>query len=188
GAILDGFKVVSTGEVMIGGPVDGAEVRAGGAIHVNGGVIGRNQARLVAGEGVAAKFVSGATIVADGDVRVGSEILHSNVYSKGKVVVAGSGRITGGRVVAAGGVEANVLGSSSDERTWVEVPLPGGFVPGPEGPWIDVKAECWPRVFVKIGDASLRVRDALAEARFMREGLAIAVVALPKAGGREAAD
>ena len=57
GEVLPGMKVHATGEIVIGGVVDGAFLEAGGDIHVGGGIIAKSQVK--AGGAVSARFIEG---------------------------------------------------------------------------------------------------------------------------------
>jgi hypothetical protein len=126
GSVKSGFSVQARGAITVAGVVeDGAELRSGGDVVVGQGVLGETS-RIVASGDVEVKYVQNATVLAQGDVTVGSYIYNAAVRAGGRVRVSSSGgeragSIVGGEVVAARGVEAAFLGSSTTDRTVVGV-------------------------------------------------------------------
>jgi uncharacterized protein (DUF342 family) len=68
---------------------------------------------------VAATFVSAATIIAEGDIVITKDILHSTVSCLGEIRLGGS--IIGGVATAFKGVECGELGSESGVKTTVNI-------------------------------------------------------------------
>jgi uncharacterized protein len=139
GDIVAGMKVRVTGDVVVTGTIEAAEVHAGGNIMVNGGIIGMTEtvatdgqgqsrsARLVCGGMVKARFILHAEIDAAKMVAAEREIRQCFVDSGESVVVGPpggqNGVIVGGRVRAMTSVQAGVIGSSGAVRTEVQVGL-----------------------------------------------------------------
>jgi uncharacterized protein len=148
GDIVAGMKVHVTGDVIVAGTIEAADVHAGGNITVNGGIVGMTDtvavdgqaqsraARLVCDGSVKARFISNAQIDAHKMVAAEREIRQSFVDAGDCVVVGppGSqkGAIVGGRIRAMMSVQSGVLGSMSAVRTEVQVGL---------DPRMDAKAE-----------------------------------------------
>lgn len=148
GDIVAGMKVHVTGDVVVAGTIEAADVHAGGNITVNGGIVGMadtvatdgqaqsRAARLVCEGSVKARFISNAQIDARKMVAAEREIRQSFVDAGDCVVVGppGSqkGAIVGGRTRAMMSVQAGVLGSMSAVRTEIQVGL---------NPRTDAKAE-----------------------------------------------
>ncbi len=120
GWIYSGFEVRASDEIKIGGGVEDAIVEAGADIYINGGIIGSAEGRVQAGGNITARFFESARVHADGDIFVHDDILRSTVSANGSIMVTkGKGRIRGGSVVAAKGVEVNEIGSHAGIKTSV---------------------------------------------------------------------
>ncbi len=139
GDIVAGMKVHVTGDVVVAGTIEAADVHAGGNITVNGGIVGMSDtvgadgqeqsraARLVCEGSVKARFISHAQIDARKMVAAEREIRQSFVDAGDCVVVGPPGSlrgvIVGGRIRAMMSVQSGVLGSMSTVRTEVQVGL-----------------------------------------------------------------
>ena len=122
GWIRSGFEVRASDEIRVGGGVEDAIVEAGADIHISGGVIGSGAGSVQAGGNVFARFFENARVHADGDIIVHDDIFRSTVSSNGSITATkGKGRIRGGSVLAAKGVEANEIGSDAGVKTFVSV-------------------------------------------------------------------
>jgi uncharacterized protein (DUF342 family) len=122
GWVHSGFEVRASDEIKIGGGVEDAIVEAGADIYITGGIIGSGEGRVHAGGNITARFFEGARVHADGDIFVHDDILRSTVSANGSIMVTkGKGRIRGGSVEAAKGVEVNEIGSDVGIKTSVSV-------------------------------------------------------------------
>lgn len=122
GWIRSGFEVRASDVIRIGGGVEDAFVEAGVDIHINGGIIGSGAGSVSAGGKITARFFENARVHADGDIIVRDDIFRSIVSTDGSLTATkGKGRIRGGSVEAAKGVEANEIGSDAGVRTFVNV-------------------------------------------------------------------
>ena len=120
GWVHSGFEVHASDEIKIGSGVEDAIVEAGTNIYINGGIIGSVEGRVQAGGNITARFIEGARVHADGDIFVHDDILRSIVSANGSIMVTkGKGRIRGGSVEAAKGVEVNEIGSDAGIKTSV---------------------------------------------------------------------
>jgi len=119
GNVTDGFEVISEEHVVVNGLISGAKIKAKGYVKCAGGIQGKDKAEIVAGSFVAATFVSAATIIAEGDIVITKDILHSNVSCLGELRLGGS--IIGGVATAFKGVECGELGSESGVKTIVNI-------------------------------------------------------------------
>ncbi|MGN6579144.1 MAG: DUF342 domain-containing protein [Bordetella sp.] len=139
GDILAGMKVRVTGDVVVTGTIEAADIHAGGNIMVNGGIIGMTEtvatdgqeqsrsARLVCGGMVKARFILHAEIDAAKMVAAEREIRQCFVDSGESVVVGPpggqNGVIVGGRIRAMTSVQAGIIGSTGAVRTEIQVGL-----------------------------------------------------------------
>jgi uncharacterized protein (DUF342 family) len=119
GNVTDGFEVISDENVVINGLIAGAKIKAKGYVKCAGGIQGKNKAEIIAGSFVAATFVNAASIVAEGDVVITKDILHSNINCLGELRLGGS--IIGGVSTAFKGVECGNLGSEAGVKTIVNI-------------------------------------------------------------------
>lgn len=85
GEIIPGMKVQASGDIEVGGTVDGAQLQAGGSVLVKGGIIA--QAQVQAGHTVSARFVEGATVQAGQLIAVADMVLQSSLRSGAQVVI-----------------------------------------------------------------------------------------------------
>jgi uncharacterized protein (DUF342 family) len=139
GDIVTGMKVVVTGDVIVTGTIEAADIYAGGNITVNGGIIGMTEtvatdgkeqsraAHLVCGGTVKARFIHNADIDAAKTVAAEREIRHSFIDAGESVVVGPpggqNGVIVGGCVRAMTSVQSGIIGSPGSVRTEVQVGL-----------------------------------------------------------------
>jgi uncharacterized protein (DUF342 family) len=122
GWVRSGFEVRASDDIKIGGGVEDAIVEAGTDIYINGGIIGSAEGKVKAGGNITARFFESARAHADGDIFVHEDILRSIITANGSIMVTkGKGRIRGGSVEAAKGVEVNEIGSDAGIKTSVSV-------------------------------------------------------------------
>ncbi len=121
GNVKSGFSVQATGDVIVEGVVEGAEITSGGQIIIKHGIHGMLKGVFRAGTNLMAKYIENATVSAGGYVE--SElILNSEVSAEGSVQVHGKkGLISGGRVRAGNSIEADNIGTEMGTATYLEV-------------------------------------------------------------------
>lgn len=121
GNICENYRVKSTGNVFVGGVVEGAYVEADGDIIISRGMNGMDKGVLKAGGNIVAKFLENTTAEAAGYIEAEC-IMHSKVTAGDEVIVTGKRAfITGGNVAAANRITAKVLGSQMAAQTTLEV-------------------------------------------------------------------
>lgn len=130
GNVRSGFEVEAPGSVLVDQAVENARITAGGDVTVRGGVFmsGAEGAFIKAEGAVIAAYSHNAHITAGGDVTVAHYITSSvvqsgyRVRSGGRVrVTDAKGRIMGGTVVCAEGLEVYEAGSSLGVATTLAV-------------------------------------------------------------------
>jgi len=119
GNVTDGFEVVSEEHIVVNGLISGAKIKAKGYVKCAGGIQGNGKAEIISGSFVAATFISAATIVAEGDIVITKDILHSNISCLGELRLGGS--IIGGVATVFKGIECTELGSESGVKTVVNI-------------------------------------------------------------------
>lgn len=121
GNVLAGFTVQASGDITIGGIVEGSQVTAGGSIIVNRGMNGNLVGTLNAGKDIHCKYMENASIYANGDVYMES-IVNSDISCNGRLVVrSGRGVIIGGTALVMGGIDAKIIGNRAGRLTVLSI-------------------------------------------------------------------
>lgn len=121
GNVNAGYKVRATGDIVVSGIVEGAELYAGGQIILKRGIQGMSRGVLSAGSNIIAKFIESATVNAGGFIHTES-IMHSQVVAGNEIVVKGKkGFITGGSIKSGKYIDAKIAGSIMGTQTILEV-------------------------------------------------------------------
>jgi uncharacterized protein (DUF342 family) len=115
GNVEDTFRVEASKGVDVGKTVGQAVIVCGGDVTISGGVMG---ATIEAKGNISARFFSGCTLRAGGDILAVDYILHGTAEAEGSVRVSNTleGFISGGTVRARREISAAVLGSSKSEE------------------------------------------------------------------------
>jgi uncharacterized protein (DUF342 family) len=137
GDIKSGMRVKVTGDVIVNGTVEAAEIVAGGNVAVRGGIVGHldsrpgsrslpeTTARIFCDGSVQALFMENAHIEAGKSILIDRSARQCELIASNEIVVgkAGSktGQISGGRTQATLRVATGVLGASSGIKTLVQV-------------------------------------------------------------------
>ncbi len=121
GSIEDNMHVKAAGSIEVAGTIQKAYVEAEGDIIVRQGIIGRDNAQVESTAGnVYGKFLQSATCMAEGDVVMGENIMHSKVYAGGNVVCNGKrAQLVGGEIICGGIVRVKSLGAMAATPTKV---------------------------------------------------------------------
>lgn len=123
GAVMNGFTVKSTKDIIIEGIVDGGSIEAGGMVTLLGGV---NKGKIKCAKNIAAKYIysskieSGNNVIAD-EAILNSNILAKTVIAKGDSSSSKTGLISGGKITVSNYVWAKSLGSESANFTEIFV-------------------------------------------------------------------
>ncbi len=121
GNVRENFVIQATGNVFVGGLVEGAVIEAGGDIAISDGILGEEKAVIKAGGTVRAEFIESSIVYAGGDVIAGS-IISSMIYSDNKIEVRfGRGTIIGGKLVAGHLIQADIIGCRAERLTTLVV-------------------------------------------------------------------
>ncbi len=117
GEIGDGFSLSCGGDLHSTVPLAVSDIRIKGDLFVEGGLLGRGKGQLKVGGNITARFVENVHLECRGSLSVDGGILHSAVYSLGKVICGEKGRIFNADVHALAGVDARQLGNSAGQKT-----------------------------------------------------------------------
>lgn len=113
GDVREGFRVKATGNVVVKGMVECAEIVAGGNIVAEKGMNGNMSGMLEAKGDIRVKFLENCIAKSVGDIHAGS-IIWSEIFCRGSLyVVSGRGVIIGGNLVVLKNIEAENIGNSS---------------------------------------------------------------------------
>lgn len=117
GSVGDGFSVQATGNIVVHGLVEGAQLKAGGNVQIILGVKGNSKGRVKAQGNVICKYLENARVWAGKNV-MADNIVNSHVYARNSVVVnSGGGAIIGGQIVAGVKITAKRIGNESHRAT-----------------------------------------------------------------------
>ncbi len=121
GNVEAGFIVKATGDIEIGGLINGADV-SGRNIVIKGGIAGQNRGLVKAAEDVQALFAENANIEAGRDVTITDAVLNSNVRAGNRIYVEErKGIINGGSVAAGEEIRCKFVGSAAAVVTKISV-------------------------------------------------------------------
>ena len=127
GDVDDGFFIKASGNVEIYGGVGKSKIEAEGDIVISQGVQGNNEAEIIGGKSIWARFIQNAKVSAEEYIVVNDSIMNSNVTAMKKIILKGKrASIIGGHLFATEEITAKDIGSpGSATETIVEV----GFDP-----------------------------------------------------------
>lgn len=121
GNVNTGYKVEASGDIVVNGIVEGAELIADGQIILKRGIQGMGRGVLKAGSNIVSRFIESADVTAGGFVQTES-IMHSKVSAGAEITVKGrKGFITGGSIRSGKFIEAKTAGSVMGTNTTLEV-------------------------------------------------------------------
>ena len=122
GEVLPGMKVNVTGDIIVGGVVDGATLVAGGDIQIGGGVIAKASVRA---EGsVMVRFVENAQVFAGTTLVVGDSALQADLQANNRILVGAKntrGKLAGGCARAMLQIQVPVLGATTGGVTELQM-------------------------------------------------------------------
>ncbi len=119
GDVRSGFRVEATESIYVNGSVEAAEIYSkNGSVVIRDGVLGRNRAKILAGDDLNCGFIQDATASVKNNVIIKHYAINSNITSGGKVVLMeNEGLIRGGKTVSEKGIEILVAGSEQNILT-----------------------------------------------------------------------
>ncbi len=154
GDVETGATIEADGDIVVKGMLEPANVRAGGALNVGGGIIGAAEHTIVVGGDLQAKYIKEATIRAEGDIIVSSEIGNSDIETRGHVDVS-RGRISGGRTVARKGITVGEAGAKGASKTLLAAGI---------DPTLDRRVEAEKSRLKQVERARIKLRQSIQKA------------------------
>lgn len=124
GAVRDGFEIKTTGNVNIGGVIEGATIETDGDLEIKVGVSAGNKGILKVGGSLTAGYIDKAHLMIGGNIQVKDAIMHSDISAGRSIAVGvnrGKGQIVGGKTQAGVSVQCITLGSQMGTKTEVHV-------------------------------------------------------------------
>lgn len=123
GDVIQGMKVLATGDIEVAGSVEGAQVEAGGHVIVKGGIISGSTAK--ASGTVSARFIQSSNIDAGTLIAVDDMVLESQLVSRDQIHIGlkapQRGKLIGGRTQAKNWIRVPFVGSDRGRITEVAV-------------------------------------------------------------------
>lgn len=123
GSVTNNFTVRSPKDIIIEGMIDGGIIESEGMVTALGGM---NRAKIRCKKNLAAKYIYFSQIDCESSVIADEAILNSTVKAKavigkGEPIVAKSGQISGGVIIASNFVWAKAMGSGSSNYTEIYI-------------------------------------------------------------------
>jgi uncharacterized protein len=115
GDVLDGFTVKASKGIKIQGNIGVCEISSDGDVSFCG-MNGQGKGSITCGGILRANFIADAIVEAEGDILVETEVRNSYIHSNGCIKI-NKGILAGGEAVAVGGIESNIIGTVSSQRT-----------------------------------------------------------------------
>ena len=137
GDVKTGMYINVSGDVIVNGMVESAEIIAGGNVAVKGGVIGRAEkkagtqnladsaAKIKCAGSVQALFMENAHVEAGNSINIDQNARHCELIARQEITVGKSGskggQIVGGRTQASLLIQTDVIGSHIATKTRIQV-------------------------------------------------------------------
>jgi len=115
GDVLDGFTVKASKGIKIQGNIGVCEISSDGDISFCG-MNGQGRGSITCGGTLRANFIADAMVDSEGDILMETEVRNSYLHSNGCIKI-NKGILAGGESVAVGGIESNIIGTVTSQRT-----------------------------------------------------------------------
>lgn len=121
GNVNTGYKIKASGDIVVNGVVECAELVCGGNIVLKRGMQGGEKGVLEAEGNITAKFIESANVKCKGMLKADA-VLNSKVECREDIEVRGKkGLINGGSIRTYGNISATTIGSEMGSNTKIEV-------------------------------------------------------------------
>lgn len=122
GSVRSDFTVKASQHIEVCGNVGRARIEAGGDVFIKGGIQGKGEAYIVAGNNVATKFVESAHVIAGGNMLINGHVMNCTIEARHDVISDGKkATIVGGLIRSFSMVRAAVIGSREYVATRIEL-------------------------------------------------------------------
>jgi len=105
GSIKPGFKVITGGDVLLGGSVESAHISSRGNVVIRGGIMG-DEATVEADGDVDIPVIGNGSISCKGSVRVSREAYHAEIRCLQDIIFTGQARVVSSDLFAGGSITA----------------------------------------------------------------------------------
>ncbi len=119
GAVREGAGIRAGGNVTVDGPIE-STIHAKGDVTTTAAITNTGRHCIVAGGSVRSHHVNTGIIQAKGDVVVGAEIISSRISCRGMLDIS-DGSIVASHISAIGGVRCASVGTDSQSRVTLEI-------------------------------------------------------------------
>lgn len=121
GDVCSGFCVKASGNIIIKGVVEDADVKAKGSIHIVKGINGIGKDLISAGGDLTCKYIENAVVSVDGSIHT-DYIIDSRVLCNGNIELNGNQEVLfGGEIRLKGDLKVRELGNQGERPTRIEV-------------------------------------------------------------------
>ncbi|MGF9975338.1 DUF342 domain-containing protein [Viridibacillus arvi] len=128
GTVLAGYSVVATGDISIDGPEGVTSPKLieslNGDVYIRGGIFGNGESVVRAGGNIFVKHTNESTLIAKGDIQIGSYALGSNLKASSILVNEYKGKIIGGRAEATSTITTAISGNRLERKTELVITMP----------------------------------------------------------------
>jgi uncharacterized protein (DUF342 family) len=114
--VRDRFKVTATGDVVVAGLIEAAEIDCGHDLRCRQGMAGKGRGRLVVGGDAAAGYLDDVKGRITGNLTVQREMINCDLQVGGNLI-CDQGRVIGGQVAVSGRVQIAALGCAAETET-----------------------------------------------------------------------
>ncbi len=123
GSVISGFRVESTGSIIILGGVESAQVWSrNGNVNISQGVFGKGQAKIFAKKDINLDFGQETEFEAGGNINFSRYLLNCNTFAQGNITsTVSDSYILGGKAVAYGNITVATVGNDSEIKTMLAI-------------------------------------------------------------------
>ncbi len=116
GDVAPNARAIADGDVHVTGSVLGGTVTAGGNVHVDQGVLGRD-ASITAGSDLTLRHATSATLQSGGRIVVGDQATHCRIFAQALSARTGRGAVFGGETRVRGSIAVRCAGTDIGAAT-----------------------------------------------------------------------
>ncbi len=123
GDVREGFSVKAEGNITIQGTAEGATLEANGDINITHGMNGGGKGIIRAEGNIKCIFLENCNAYAKGTITV-DQVMYSEISSGDSITISGKkGSVTGGKIIAAKSITANVIGAANNSYLKTDIVL-----------------------------------------------------------------
>ena len=124
GTVLDGFRIIAEGDIVIQKSIGNVQLSAKGDIVLSGGVAGRGSASIQAKGDIYARFVENASVYSKRSIYIEEAAMHARLFADMDIrIEGGRGELMGGFSLAGLHLRAMRIGTRNETKTVVQAGL-----------------------------------------------------------------